>query len=58
MKSKNISLIGFMGSGKSTIGEILSEKLSFLFIDLDNIIELSEEKIINDIFAEKGEKSK
>lgn len=56
MKSNNISLIGFMGSGKSTAGRILSEKLSFLFIDLDNIIELSEGSQISDIFEKKGEK--
>ena len=56
MKSKNVSLIGFMGSGKSTVGRILSKKLGFLFIDLDNIIELSEESVINDIFDRKGEK--
>ena len=56
MKSKNVSLIGFMGSGKSTVGRILSKKLGFLFIDLDNIIELSEESVINDIFDRKDEK--
>jgi len=53
---KNISLIGFMGSGKSTIGKILAEKLNFLFLDLDSIIELSENKKISEIFTEHGEK--
>ncbi len=56
MRSKNISIIGFMGSGKSTVGRILSGKSNFLFIDLDNIIELSEESLISSIFARKGEK--
>ncbi len=56
MRSKNISIIGFMGSGKSTVGRILAEKLDLLFIDLDNIIELSEESLINNIFDRHGEK--
>lgn len=56
MNFKNISLIGFMGSGKSTIGEILAGRLGFIFIDLDRIIELSEEREIKDIFKRDGEK--
>lgn len=56
MDYKNISLIGFMGSGKTTVGEILASMLNFLFIDLDKIIELSEDKAINEIFKCRGEK--
>ncbi len=56
MDIKNISLIGFMGSGKSTIGNMLSKELKMLFIDIDRIIELSENKIIKDIFKAEGEK--
>ncbi|MBU4482858.1 MAG: shikimate kinase, partial [Actinobacteria bacterium] len=56
MDFKNISLIGFMGSGKSTVGKILSKKLSFIFIDLDRVIELVEGKSIKDIFESNGEK--
>jgi shikimate dehydrogenase len=52
---KNISLIGFMGSGKSTVGKILAEKLNFLFIDTDKIIELSENRSIPEIFEQDGE---
>ncbi len=55
MRLGNISIIGFMGSGKSTIGRIIAKKLDLLFIDLDNIIELSEESLISDIFDRKGE---
>jgi len=56
MDFKNISLIGFMGSGKSTVGKILAEELRLLFIDLDKVIELDEEKEIRDIFKIYGEK--
>jgi shikimate kinase len=52
----NISLIGFMGCGKTTIGRILSEELDYIFLDLDCIIEISEEKKINDIFRDNGER--
>jgi len=55
MDYKNISLIGFMGSGKSTIGRILADKNGFLFIDIDRVIELEEEKEIKDIFRIYGE---
>ncbi len=52
---KNISLIGFMGSGKTSTGKILAEKLKFLFIDLDNIIELGLDMPVSDIFERHGE---
>jgi len=55
MDYKNISLIGFMGSGKSTVGRILADKKSFLFIDIDRLIELEEDKSIKDIFKINGE---
>jgi shikimate kinase len=56
MDHKNISLIGFMGSGKTTVGKILAGRLNFLFIDLDKVIELAEDKVISEIFKSKGEK--
>tara|TARA_B100000579_G_scaffold146408_1_gene118807 strand:- start:268 stop:780 length:513 start_codon:yes stop_codon:yes gene_type:complete len=56
MKSKkNIVLIGMMGSGKSSIGKILSKKLNLDFIDIDEEIEKSENNTISDIFNKKGE---
>ena len=54
--NKNLVLIGMMGSGKSSIGKILSKKLEFEFIDTDNKIEEIEKKTISDIFKKKGEK--
>ena len=53
---KKIVLIGMMGSGKSTIGAILSKKLNRKFIDIDNKIETIEKKTISQIFRLKGEK--
>lgn len=50
-----IFLIGFMGSGKTTLGKQLSEKLGLPFIDLDERIETAAGMKINDIFSTKGE---
>jgi len=50
-----IFLLGFMGSGKSTIGKILAEKLDYEFLDLDVAIEKSEKRSIEKIFQEEGE---
>ena len=50
-----IFLVGFMGSGKSTLGEKLSELMNISFIDLDSKIEENEEKPVSQIFKEKGE---
>ena len=54
--NKNLVLIGMMGSGKSSIGKILSKKLEFEFIDTDNKIEEIEKKTISEIFNNNGEK--
>jgi len=51
----DIILIGYMGSGKSTAGKILSEKTEIPFFDLDQIIENGEKMSIKEIFKEKGE---
>ena len=58
MKDKrNIVLIGFMGSGKTSIGMKLARALSYEFIDSDCQIEEEQQKTINDIFAEQGEEA-
>ena len=54
--NKNLVLIGMMGSGKSSIGKILSRKLEFEFIDTDIKIEKIEKKTISEIFKINGEK--
>ena len=50
-----IVLLGYMASGKSTIGVILGNKLNIQFIDLDTFIEEKEQLSISEIFEQKGE---
>jgi shikimate kinase len=50
-----IFLIGFMGSGKTHWGRLLSRKLGLAFYDLDTVIVEQEKKSVADIFADKGE---
>ena len=57
MKSrKNIVFLGMMGSGKSSVGIIVSKKLDLEFYDIDKIIEKRQGSNISKIFEEKGEK--
>jgi len=53
---KKIVLIGMMGSGKSTIGALLSKKMNIKFVDLDRKIETIEKQTVSQIFKLKGEK--
>ena len=53
--NKNIVLLGMMGSGKSTIGRLLSKSLNLKFVDVDKIIEKDTGLKIYDIFEKKGE---
>ncbi len=50
-----IALLGYMGSGKSSIGKHLASKLGFNFIDLDSFIEEKEKLTIQELFKKKGE---
>ncbi|NQX82075.1 MAG: shikimate kinase [Flavobacteriaceae bacterium] len=50
-----IILLGYMCSGKSTIGKMVAQKLNLIFIDLDQYIEEHEKLSVSDIFAQKGE---
>ena len=55
MKKKNIVLIGFMGSGKTTVGIRLSYRLRKTIEDTDKLIERREKRTIREIFAQDGE---
>ncbi len=54
---RHIYIIGFMGSGKSTIGPLLAGEMDRPFYDLDELIEKEQEKSISDIFESQGETS-
>src|SRR3990167_1708254 len=53
--SHKIVLVGYMGSGKSTIGRQLAKSLGYVFVDLDDYIEGALKMKISQIFAEQGE---
>ena len=52
---KNLFLVGMMGTGKSTIGKILAQRLSMKFIDSDSEIEKESGFSIPEIFSDQGE---
>ncbi len=51
----NIALIGFMGTGKTVVGQLLAKKLDRKFIELDSLIEQRAGKSIPEIFQQDGE---
>jgi len=51
----NIVLIGFMGSGKTSVGKILARQLHKKFVDVDTVIEKEQNSSVSDIFENKGE---
>lgn len=53
--SPRLVFVGAPGSGKTTIGKHVAQKLSVEFIDVDNEIEMDEKTTISDIFVKKGE---
>nr|WP_290222002.1 shikimate kinase [Trichocoleus desertorum] len=55
LKGVNLYLVGMMGSGKTTVGRLLAKELGYHFFDTDAVIEQSQKKSINEIFAEAGE---
>lgn len=55
MNDRNIVITGFMGTGKSTVGRLVAEQLSWPFLDTDAEIVRRAGKPIADIFAQQGE---
>ena len=53
--NKNIIFLGMMGSGKSSIGAMVSKKLKIPFIDIDDLIEEHAGMTVSEIFEENGE---
>lgn len=50
-----VFLIGFMGSGKTTVGRELAHRLRWGFVDLDQLIEARESRTVKEIFQDSGE---
>jgi shikimate kinase len=53
----NLYLVGFMGTGKTTVGRAVAQRIGFDLLDSDHEIERQQEKEITRIFAEDGEKA-
>lgn len=51
----NLALVGFMGTGKSAVGQLAAAQLHFRFVDTDDLIEKRAGKSISAVFAEEGE---
>jgi shikimate kinase len=54
---QNIALIGFMGSGKTTVGRLIADQLHFALVDTDHEIEARTGKTVAQIFEHSGEAS-
>ena len=52
---RNIALIGFMGTGKTSVGHLVARRLHFEFLDTDHLIERRAGMTISEIFARQGE---
>ena len=55
MKKNLIILTGFMGTGKTIVGERIAESLGWKFYDMDRMIEQKEKMTVSEIFSKKGE---
>ncbi len=51
----SVALIGFMGTGKTAVGQVLAKRLKKKFVEMDSLIEQKAGKPISDIFREQGE---
>lgn len=57
LQGVSVFLIGMMGTGKTTIGQVLAQQLNYRFFDTDILIERVSKRSINEIFADQGEES-
>ena len=55
IRPARIALVGFMGSGKTTVGRLLAARMGFLFVDSDDEIEARAQATVSDIFRLHGE---
>jgi len=55
MGVRAVFLVGFMGSGKNTVGRELARRLAWDFVDLDAVIEARERQSVPEIFRDRGE---
>lgn len=55
LKGVNLYLIGMMGSGKTTVGQILAQRLGYRFFDTDAVVEQAIGQSISQFFAAEGE---
>jgi shikimate kinase len=55
LQGVNLYLIGMMGAGKTTVGHLLANQLSYRFVDTDEVISQAAARSINQLFAEEGE---
>jgi shikimate kinase len=53
--TENVALVGFMGSGKSSVGRLVAQRLDFRFVDTDRIVVQSTRRQITEIFQEEDE---
>ncbi len=56
-RTPGLYLVGFMASGKSTVGKMLAYELGWNFVDIDADIETSQGKSVNEIFDQQGEEA-
>src|SRR5205809_7132578 len=54
---QNLALIGYMGTGKSSVGRLVADALRFTFLDTDRVIEARAGKTIREIFEQEGEQA-
>lgn len=51
----NLVLVGFMGTGKTTVGALVAERLGWVFVDTDAVVEAAAGMPVREIFAQQGE---